>query len=228
MFNHIYVKHPGYFQEMTTKQWLLEAQSGKPLKVCWNKMNDFDEEETVTIFGCLATKKTFQTEYKAQAHFAKHPDALKEHNKDIKLKIKARKELLKLNSIETKKEKKKTYVIDPKYEEYKILKSTNDPVLLKQLTDYIDAQMKDATVLYNSTQHLTNFYTPLLGKSVSEIHSDFDKIKITWPTIDKSVYKHLSTVNALKDVIYGLEFIDGGSNPESNARTFVSDWSEYF
>jgi len=226
MFNHIHVKHPGYFQEMTQKKWLLEAQSGKPLKICWNKMNDFDEEETVVLYGCMATKKTFMTEHKAMAHFTKCPEAFKDHNKEIKLLIKIRKDALKANQ---KEKRKGSICTDPRWLKYKELRKSNDPILLKEFTDYIECQLKDAIILYNDTQNLKTAELSLLGKSVSEIHIDFERIRQRWPTLDKSHHKKLSIVrNSLNEIICGLEHIDGGANVESEARMFVSDWSEFF
>ena len=77
MFNHIKIKHSGYFQQQTTKLWLQEANQGKPLKIFWNKKNDFNEEETIVIFGCLSSGKTFTTESRGIIHFKKNPSDLK-------------------------------------------------------------------------------------------------------------------------------------------------------
>lgn len=226
MFNHIHVKHPGYFQEMTQKQWLLEAQSGRPLKICWNKMNDFDEEETVVLYGCMATKKTFMTEHKALAHFTKCPEAFKDHNKEIKILLKIRKDALKANQ----KEKKKGAICtDPRWLKYKELREVNDPTIVQQLFAYIEAQIKDAAKLYEDTQRLKHFDISLLGKSVDEIHEDYVRIQKNWPSVDKKSYKQLSIIRTrLKDVIAGLEHVDGGINLESNARMYTSDWSDFF
>jgi hypothetical protein len=226
MFNHIRKRHPGPFQEMTQKEWLLDAQSGKPLKVCWNKMNDFDEEETIIIYGCLATNKTFTTEFKAMAHFTKCSEALKDHKKEIKLMLKIRNDALKINQ----KEKKKGSVCtDPKWLKYKELREANDPTVVQQLLAYIEAQIKDAAQLYEDTQRLKNFDVSLLGKSVDEIHEDYVRIQKNWPSVDKKSYKQLSIIRTrLKDVIAGLEHVDGGINLESNARMYTSDWSEFF
>ena len=49
LFNHLRKRHPEQFQEMTQKQWLEQAQEGRPLKFFWSQKNDFDEEESVII-----------------------------------------------------------------------------------------------------------------------------------------------------------------------------------
>ena len=226
MFNHLFVKHPGFFQELTQKEWLLEAQSGKPLKIFWDKINDFDEPETVVLYGCMATKKTFMTEHKAMAHFNKSPDVFKDHNTEIKRLLKIRKEKLSINK---KEQNKKSVCVDPRWLKYKELREANDPVLVQQLLQYTEAQIKDATLLYEDTQRLKKFDISLLGKSVDEIHEDYVKIIKTWPSVDKKSYKQLSIIRTrLKDVISGLEHVDGGINPESNARVYSSEWSEFF
>ena len=49
----------------------------------WSYNDDFDEEKTVKLYGCLATKKTFISEERALLHFKRSPDALKLHNKEV-------------------------------------------------------------------------------------------------------------------------------------------------
>lgn len=224
MFNHIYVKHPGYFQEQTQKQWLLEAQSGKPLKICWNKLNDFDEEETVVLYGCMATKKTFMTEHKAMAHFTKCPDAFKDHSKEIKRLLNVRKEVLKINQKE-----KKNKFSDPEYDEYKKLRDSDSPDVIEQVIGYIEAQIKDCEVLYKDTKHLASYELTLMKTTGGELHSQFERIKTIWPTIKKTSFKTLAVIkNSLYNIIAGLEHLDGGSNLNSEARSYSTSYSKYF
>jgi len=94
IFNHIRTKHVSFFHQMTTREWLEEASTGKPLKVMWEVKDDFDDMNIITVFGCLSTNKTFKSEYQAATHFKKDPKALKDHNKQIKDLIKTRKRVL--------------------------------------------------------------------------------------------------------------------------------------
>lgn len=130
MFLHIKTKHSGYFQQQTTKFWLQEAQLGKPLKVFWNKTNDFGEEETIVIFGCLSSGKTFNYEMRATAHFKKNPSDLKEHNRLVS-------EFLKIRNIELEKLRKEQDVIVPRKTDYSEMKKNNDPELCNALFDVI-------------------------------------------------------------------------------------------
>lgn len=84
MFAHIRKFHNDELLKNTSRQWIEDAENGKPLRVWWSKKNDFDEDEETVIFVCLSTNKTFMTELKAQQHFAKEKAALKDHNKQLK------------------------------------------------------------------------------------------------------------------------------------------------
>lgn len=134
IFNHLKTKHVGYFQQQTTKLWLQEAQKGKPLKVFWSIKNDFDEEELIVLFGCLASGKTFNLEHKAITHFKKNPKDLQEHNKQIVLMLKSRKEIM---DRERKEEEKSNFII-PGREEYKLMKSSSDPELIEAITFVVE------------------------------------------------------------------------------------------
>jgi hypothetical protein len=225
MFNHLRKRHPEQFQEMTQKQWLEQAQEGKPLKFFWIQKNDFDEEESVIIYGCLATNKCFITEFKAMSHFKKSPEALKEHKKEIKSMLKVRNKALNKNQ----NERKKKICTDSQWLTYKQLRDSNAPELLEKFTNYIDCMLKDSTILRDSTSHLKNGYLTLLCQPVSELHIEFERIRVTWPLTDKSKYKNLSIIrDKLNSVIAGLEHVDGGINAESAARTYKSDWAEFF
>jgi hypothetical protein len=88
IFNHIRAKHPKYLLDSTLLKWINEAAEGHPLKVMWEKKNDFDEMEDVTLYACLSTNKTFTIEARAIAHFKKNPAARKDHIKQAKQLIK--------------------------------------------------------------------------------------------------------------------------------------------
>jgi len=117
IFNHIIKKHPKDLLDSAMN--LKESDGGKALEVRWSKKNDFDEEEDIIIYACLATNKTFTTEMKANAHFKKNKEALKEHTKEMK-------KLLKRATDE--KKKKKPHPLLLKYREDKM---NNSPILAR-------------------------------------------------------------------------------------------------
>lgn len=84
MFAHIRKFHNVELLKNTNRRWLDEASAGNPLRVWWTKKNDFDEDEETILYVCLSTNKTFTSAMKAQAHFQKDKDALKDHNKQLK------------------------------------------------------------------------------------------------------------------------------------------------
>lgn len=84
MFNHIRKMHYTDFLRKTNRRYIEEASNNKPLKLYWTKMNDFDEEDDIILYACLATNKTFITESRAIVHFAKDKKLLKEHTKQLK------------------------------------------------------------------------------------------------------------------------------------------------
>lgn len=84
MFAHIRKYHYNDFLKSTCKRFLEDAETGKPLRVFWTVVNDFDEEEEVSIYACLSSNKTFLSLHKATAHFAKDKTLLKDHNKQLK------------------------------------------------------------------------------------------------------------------------------------------------
>jgi hypothetical protein len=138
IFNHIKIKHSGYFQQQTTKKWLQESQLGKPLKIFWNKKNDFDEEDTFVVFGCLSSGKTFTTESRGVAHFRKNPNDLKNHNEAVTY-------LLSVRDDELKKERKIEEQLQntpPEKSEYQEMKKTNDPELCDALLAVINNHLE--------------------------------------------------------------------------------------
>jgi hypothetical protein len=128
MFTHIRSKHPGYFQTKTTKEWLNDAAKGMPLKLFWTYKDDFDEEQIVILYGCLATGKTFQTQAKALAHFKTHAKDLRDHNKQIIT-------LLELRDQQLKRQREQQLVTPPSKDEWKIARETNDPELIEVMKD---------------------------------------------------------------------------------------------
>ena len=143
MFLHIKSKHSGYFQQQTTKKWLQEAQTGKPLKIFWEIKNDFDEPELIVLFGCLASGKTFNLEHKGITHFKKNPKDLQEHNKQISILIASRIETLESE----RKEKQKLLCVVPERSEYIQMKKDNDPELCNALMEVIKNHMEQCEKL---------------------------------------------------------------------------------
>ena len=84
LFNHIRVYHISEFLENTQKKWITEAAEGRPLKVYWQILNDFDEKETKIVYGCLSSNKCFMTEERGMRHFKHNPEHLKKHNSELK------------------------------------------------------------------------------------------------------------------------------------------------
>jgi hypothetical protein len=117
MFNHIRKLHRK--ELIDTSMNIKEAENGKALEVMWFKKNDFDEEEAVVIYACMATNKTFTIESRANAHFKKNPDALKEHKKEMKKLMK---------QIEEEKKKSKPHPLLLKYHQDK---KSNCPILAR-------------------------------------------------------------------------------------------------
>ena len=158
MFLHLKSKHTGYFQQQTTKKWLQEAQMGKPLKVFWNKKNDFDEEELIVIYGCLSSGKTFNYDAKAISHFKKNPSDLKEHNKLIH-------DLLKTRDIELEEARKtkENKSIIPERSEYINLKKNNDPELCLALFDVVKNHIAICDKLANDVTNNLNMSSKIFN-----------------------------------------------------------------
>jgi len=129
MFNHIRKLHPDELLRNTTQSWIADAENGKPLRVWWSKLNDFDEEEETVIFACLSTNKTFTNEAKAMQHFQKDKAALKEHNKQLK---QLKKDLTAYKKAQQKK-KKELIKQDPYILRRNNAFNTNDPDLARAI-----------------------------------------------------------------------------------------------
>jgi hypothetical protein len=84
MFAHIRKFHPQELMKNINREWLADADQGKPLRVWWSKKNDFDEDEETVLYVCLSTDKTFTTGFGCEQHFKKDKAALKDHTKQLK------------------------------------------------------------------------------------------------------------------------------------------------
>lgn len=204
MFNHIRTKHAGYFHKMTHSIWLEEASKSKPLKVYWEESNDFDELEFKVLFACLSSNKTFQTEYKAQAHFKKNPKDLKEHNKQVSSMLKVHSATLKAQAkADTKKEKQV-----PKNAEYiKVLqlRETNDREYLDEWSKYIETQLSACSRLCEDTADILGSsvdkkYSGIKQYTVAELHTLYKTTKQQWATLPK-------TYQLLRDIQHSLHSI---------------------
>jgi len=125
MFAHIRKFHSDEILKNTNRKWLQEAEQGKPLRVWWTTMNDFDEEESTIIYVCLSTNKTFTTEYGCEQHFKKDKKVLKDHNVQLKQ--------LKKDYEAMKKEKaKKAKAVKPK-SAFELARDQNSPELARAI-----------------------------------------------------------------------------------------------
>ena len=145
VFNHIRSKHPKDLIDSTNTKWCGEATQGNALKLVWWKKNDFDEEEDVTIYACLATNKTFTTEQRANLHFKKNPEHLKAHVSQLKRIMK---------EIELAKKAPKKNPLLLKYHE---AKKNNCPILARILWRAINFHENGSSKIIKAAERL---YTP--------------------------------------------------------------------
>lgn len=227
IFLHIKSKHSGYFQQQTTKKWLTEAQLGKPLKIFWEKKNDFDEPELIVLFGCLSSGKTFNYEHKGITHFKKNPNDLKEHNTQIKGLLAVRGEQLE----EERKEQQKLALTPPDKSEFVLMKNTNDPELLDALRWVIQNHLtvceklaKDAQEYLNPIWTTYSPETPGAKKTqtVKETLATLDLIK-------NMISNKPDTYKILNNILFHLyrflhlrKFFNGSSAPDLTYPWFVS------
>lgn len=128
IFHHIRIHHPSEFLERTQKQFIADAEKGRPLKMFWytNIDEELGHEDVVIIYGCLATDKCFATEERAMRHFKHNPDALKKHNLQLNI-------LKKEFQANKKKKKEEQNKINPvEYAHQKALRE-NNPKLIEGL-----------------------------------------------------------------------------------------------
>lgn len=123
MFNHIRKMHYSDFLRKTNRRFIEEAENKKPLKLYWTKTNDFDEEDEIILYACLASNKTFTSEVKANAHFANDKKLLKEHSKQMKD--------VKKDYLEMKKQDTKKWKPSEGYLRFLEAKKNNDPHLAR-------------------------------------------------------------------------------------------------
>lgn len=177
IFNHIVKKHPKELLDHVMNV----SDGGKALEVRWSKKNDFDEEEDVIIYACLATNKTFTTEIKANAHFKKDKEALKEHTREMK-------KLLKRATDE--KNKKKPHPLLLKYREDKM---NNSPILARVFWRCIIFHRKGATkIIYEiirrySTEKINNYVMDcrLFNQDAKTLREWLDRVQEKLREVDK-------------------------------------------
>lgn len=104
LFKHIRMKHDAHwFEGMYANEKMLDAYIEKcePIPFFYMEKNDFDEEETKDIYGCLACNNTFThkghgtthcNKAKCKATHIKETKALKDRVKDMKTRMDNRKE----------------------------------------------------------------------------------------------------------------------------------------
>ena len=129
LFAHIRKFHESALLQSTSRRWLDEAESGKPLRVWWTQKNDFDEDQDTIIYVCLSTNKTFMTEEKARQHFAKDKTTVKDHNAQLK---KLRKDFEAMRKAKAKKAKQEVNQ-DPYILRRNNAFNSNDPELARAI-----------------------------------------------------------------------------------------------
>jgi len=219
VFHHIRTRHSGFFQQQTTKVWLQEAQKGKPLKVFWNCKNDFDEEDTVVLFGCLSSGKTFNLEHKALTHFKRNPKDLQEHNKQIELLIKTREADLE----KERKDKLALAGIPPEKSEYIEMKKDNNPELCGALLEVVKNHLEVCNRLAVDAKHYLDMEwqtrspeTPGTQKtqSIKESIDILEKVNV-WVANGPTTYKVISNILCyLWRFLQIRKFFNGHTAPE--------------
>jgi hypothetical protein len=237
IFNHIVKKHPKELLDCAMN--LKESEGGKALEVRWGKKNDFDEEEDVIIYACLATNKTFTTEMKANAHFKKNKEALKEHTKEMK-------KLLKRAADQQSKKKPPPYLL--KYREDKM---NNSPKLARVLwrcilfhrmgSNKIVYEIKKLYSEEKIDKYIMESKGPLFNKDARTLREWLDRLQEKLDAADKLHTEKCLDVQPLKNLaeyfeqfnIHILPLLDGEifdllkcSTMEGSVRPKPSDYSE--
>ena len=84
MFKHIQIKHPREFlQSLKAKKAQFEYPDD-PIQVDFEWEDDQDTLQWRSVFGCLASNKTFLTKNGVQNYWKKHPKDAKIHEKEMK------------------------------------------------------------------------------------------------------------------------------------------------
>jgi hypothetical protein len=85
LFKHIRLNHfSDFIDSINDSKCKLNSDPEAPLEITWTKKNDFDEEELLVFYACLATDKAFVTSARALAHFKKDKKAFTEHKKQMR------------------------------------------------------------------------------------------------------------------------------------------------
>jgi len=126
MVNHIHNKHRKEFLDGLTLKWIEKAEAGEPLKLYWEKKDDFDEIEIMNLYTFLGNYKTFMLEERALQFAKKNPDMMKEHNKEL---TKLKKEYMKKKQ----EEKKLNSKLSPEQQRFYAAKQSNDPSLVRAM-----------------------------------------------------------------------------------------------
>lgn len=85
LFKHIKLNHfSDFIDSINESKCKLNSDSDEPLEVTWFKKNDFDEEEPITLYACLASNKTFVSSARALSHFKKDKKVFADHKKEMK------------------------------------------------------------------------------------------------------------------------------------------------
>lgn len=161
MFNHIRSKHPQQFDDMIDMNWMKNPKPELPVAVFWTMTNDFDEKESITIYGCLSTGKTFQKIDKGIQHFKKNKVAHQDHIKQFKEKYNL--------YLQDREKKAKEEGADP----FKKALLDSDPYLARCLYSRI---LFLAPQMERLMPKIKNFY-PLEGESFTEGFVEFGNSK---------------------------------------------------
>lgn len=85
LFKHIRLNHfTEFVNSINESKCKLNSDPDAPLEITWMKKNDFDEDEPITFYACLATDKAFVSSARALNHFKKEKKAFTEHKKQMK------------------------------------------------------------------------------------------------------------------------------------------------
>lgn len=146
MVNHIHTKHRKEFLDNLSNKWLDKAEKGEPLKLYWEKKDDFDEIEIINLYTFLGCYKTFMLEERAMKFAKKNPDILKEHNQEI---TKLKKELAKKKELEKKTRSK----MSPEQQKFYNARESND-------TDLVRAMYRHALHMEPVLERLIDYVKP--------------------------------------------------------------------
>lgn len=85
MFNHLRTFHPEFLKGMygvwRPEQLDKLIESNEPFPVEWTEKDDFDDDITITMYGCLGCNNTYTTEHNAKKHC--QGKCNEKHNKNL-------------------------------------------------------------------------------------------------------------------------------------------------